>query len=735
MTNKSAFLGFLLFLVAISTWAQKDSLTPLYGNPRLYPQYAPVQVARDNGDKNQYIFEFDTLSLPFVDDFTENHMKSYYWDSSTAGVTIEPFYLFKMDTAYPVFYEAMYDTSYDYFYDSTNGYWDSTMNNETYIEFLDANTQQITFIDTVWPKPNGEIINGQLDTLNSPDTVYENTLDTIFTIPSSGDQVFWTDSDVFINRSYGMFEPTYGVATFDGLDSLGHPYVSLGNSSAQGIADYLTSAPIDMLNNPLGGVYTVADSVYFSFFVQPEGLGDRPEEADSLVLEFYDMDANNWVSMWNMEGQALTNFQQVFIKLEQGRWYRDGFRFRFKNYASLNGAFDHWNIDYVRLDVNRADAQNLPLDDVAFVGQGESIIQEYTKMPWSHFKYDPSLYMKSELTTTSYNNSDQTKNVRFGIEVYEGNSMVFQTNFSNNVEPVFQPATTVDMTIDITPFVLSDTANSQRYTFDVRSVLNTTPDVNRSNDTLIHKQDFGTFYAYDDGTAENGYYLVSSGAKMAVEYTVPIVDTMRAVNIYFPESGDDFSAYYFRVCVWSSLSPEVKVFESIYTNPIFSFDRNRVVRYDIDPLPVSGTFYVGIEQLNNPVVVGFDRNVDSQSKVFYNTDAGWTNASYTGSLMIHPEFDTIYYPWDVSTEDLPMSADEVNVFPNPAQDEVTINWNKEDQVEVSLLDISGRTLYRQSTFGNQTQIPLSNWNNGVYLIQIESTQSTQPVVKRLVISR
>ena len=736
MTIKSLSFGLVCILLSFGSWAQKDSLTPLYGNPLLYPAETNYSAAsRANGDNNQYIFEFDTLSLPFVDDFTENHMKSYYIDSTTTGIDTQAIYTFRIGSTYPTYFEAMYDTSYNYVYDTTNGYWDSTVNTEVYIEILDYTTQQVVEIDTVWPKPNGDIVNGSLDTFNVADSIYENSFDTIFTIASSGDGVYWTDSDVFINRSYGVGEPTYGVATFDGLDSLGHPYASLGSSSAWGDADFLTSAPIDMLNNPLGGVYTVADSVYLSFFVQPEGIGDAPEEKDSLVLEFYDMDSDEWVFMWKQTGSELTNFEQVFVKLELGIWFRDGFRFRFKNYASLHGAFDHWNIDYVKLDINRAHAQNTAIDDVAFVGQGESIIQDYSQMPWAHFKSDPSSFMKSELSTSAYNNSDQTKNVRFGIEVYEGDTLVLQTNLSNNVEPVFQSGATVEKTIDISPFTLSDTATSKRYTFDVRSVLNTTPDENRNNDTLIHKQDFGTFYSYDDGTAENGYYLVSSGSKMAVEYTVPVVDTLRAINMYFPESGTDFSAYYFRVVIWSSLSPEVAVYQSDYTNPVFSFDRNRVVRYEVDPIAVTGTFYVGIQQLNNPVVVGFDRNIDAQSKTYYKTDGAWSYSSFTGSLMIHPEFDTVYYPWGVSTEDIAFTEQDIDVYPNPANDVVNIVLSNTDEATVNIMDVSGRMVAQERIQNGQLQLPTQTWTNGVYIIQIANDNSTKPIVKRLVISR
>ncbi|HEY9116062.1 MAG TPA: T9SS type A sorting domain-containing protein, partial [Bacteroidales bacterium] len=53
-------------------------------------------------------------------------------------------------------------------------------------------------------------------------------------------------------------------------------------------ADVLTSQPIrlDSVFSPVAKVLKPADSVYFSFYYQPQGYGNAPEDWDSLVLEF-----------------------------------------------------------------------------------------------------------------------------------------------------------------------------------------------------------------------------------------------------------------------------------------------------------------------------------------------------------------------------------------------------------------------------------------------------------------
>lgn len=92
------------------------------------------------------------------------------------------------------------------------------------------------------------------------------------------DSTQWIDKDVYVNAHYPVYPIDYGVATFDVLDATGRLYPSA--SPFAFIADRLTSYPIKLGNN------TPADSIYLSFYYQPQGRGDVPLSHDSLVLEF-----------------------------------------------------------------------------------------------------------------------------------------------------------------------------------------------------------------------------------------------------------------------------------------------------------------------------------------------------------------------------------------------------------------------------------------------------------------
>ncbi len=101
------------------------------------------------------------------------------------------------------------------------------------------------------------------------------------------DAALWKDKAVFVNKDFPYFAPNIGAATFDAIDSTGAIY-----DNAVWMppfeADKLTSNPIrmDSVFDPITKALSPADSVYLSFYFQPQGFGDEPESWDTLMLEF-----------------------------------------------------------------------------------------------------------------------------------------------------------------------------------------------------------------------------------------------------------------------------------------------------------------------------------------------------------------------------------------------------------------------------------------------------------------
>lgn len=101
------------------------------------------------------------------------------------------------------------------------------------------------------------------------------------------DTALFSDRHAFINDDFPYRSANVGAATLDAIDSRGNIYPHA--SMFPFIADYLTSRPIRLdtlyLPNQTRAI-TRADSLYFSFFYQPQGRGNAPEIQDSLILQF-----------------------------------------------------------------------------------------------------------------------------------------------------------------------------------------------------------------------------------------------------------------------------------------------------------------------------------------------------------------------------------------------------------------------------------------------------------------
>jgi len=100
------------------------------------------------------------------------------------------------------------------------------------------------------------------------------------------DPLKWIDKQVFINKDFPFLPPNTATATFDVLNENGEVYP---NASIRPFkADQLQSVLIrlDSVFSPSPQALSPADSIYFSFYYQPQGRGDKPEKHDSLVLQF-----------------------------------------------------------------------------------------------------------------------------------------------------------------------------------------------------------------------------------------------------------------------------------------------------------------------------------------------------------------------------------------------------------------------------------------------------------------
>jgi len=79
------------------------------------------------------------------------------------------------------------------------------------------------------------------------------------------------------------------------------------------------------------------------------------------------------------------------------------------------------------------------------------------------------------------------------------------------------------------------------------------------------------------------------------------------------------------------------------------------------------------------------------------------------------------------------AAQSFNIYPNPASDLVSIKGtNGSSFNRVQAFDITGRVVYTSDASGSSLSIDVSNWNNGIYLVQIATDSGVQ--VKRIVVN-
>lgn len=542
------------------------------------------------------------------------------------------------------------------------------------------------------------------------------------------DSNLWLDKNVFINTNYGDLPVTIGVATFDGLNQNGTPHFP--TYVIDTVADVLTSKPIDL------GAVAGDTSVWMSFFYQPQGLGDVPETADSLVLQFKDT-AGIWSNVWALQGKPDTSFKRANIHLLDAKYFFRGFQFRFYNIATVNGNRDHWNIDYVIL--KRFAAPNDSILDNALIYPQTSLLTEFTAMPYSHYKslgIQIPAAVKTSLNDTihdiNYGGTSYSPQIDIsqnGASIFNGNTGTISSASSNSYVPYAIPLGGFTF-----PVQASDSAD-----FLVKSYFtNTGAPSNRDNDTSYFTQHFHNYYAYDDGTAEVAYGLTgNTDLALAYKFDVKMRDTLVGMQIYFNPVGVDVTNKLFSLTVWSSIdvtgNSAVKLYSRIDQKPGVNDSINGFKSYTFDTLLIvnAGTIYVGINQ-SEPATqygVGLDRNTDSRGKMFYHLDGYWRQSSIKGSWMMRPIFGKKIMV--IGVDELTTNNFDFEVFPNPAKNYLTVRLPFQKTVQMQVLDLVGKVLIDKKIEGENT-FSTENLTSGMYLLRIISPNNFSSVKKFII---
>ena len=528
----------------------------------------------------------------------------------------------------------------------------------------------------------------------------------------------WTDDFVFINNTYSDKQPTCGIATFDALGSNGRLYETASSYGFK--ADQLTSQPVNLS-------YAPSDNVWLSFFYQAGGLGDAPEPEDSLTLQFFAPDENEWYSVWRAEGTTDKTFRAAIVSISDSRFLKTGFQFRFINYASLSpnqndpslvGNCDQWNIDYVLLDKNR-NAGDTVFSDVAFTLPVRSVLKNHEAMPWKQYREIELQEMGSAIPVHYRNNDTIIRNVTRDFEIWDVYNNSLSYLFSAGAANI-DPLTSVDYNANIV-YSFNSPGNDSAL-FRITSILKTDEFDPKDNDTLIYYQNFRNYFAFDDGTAEAGYGINGLGSRNAMfadRFESYIDDTLRAISICFNESYTDANKRAFDLAVWDDNNgvpgnmlytlEEVMVEQGQYINGFYTYRLP-------DKVPVSGIFYVGWRQRSETFLnAGLDANTLPAGRQFYWLNGGWQQSQVPGTVMIRPVVgDALKI---TSVEDVHYRDKKlISIWPNPAGDYITIDAGDlviTGDCTVTILDLYGREL-RKSILTER--IDVSSLPAGFYIV-------------------
>lgn len=527
----------------------------------------------------------------------------------------------------------------------------------------------------------------------------------------------WSDSYAFINNTYSDQQITVGIATLDALDDAGNLYETAVPEGFE--ADHLTSQPVN-LN------YLPAENIWLSFYYQPGGLGDAPEINDSLTLQFFAPEELKWYSVWKATGSETEKFKPAIIRIENPRYLKNGFRFRFVNWASLAdfddrsmiGNCDHWNIDYIYLGRNRS-AADTSLADVAFRTPLRSILKTHEAMPWKQFRQVYLQEMGSAIPIHYRNNDRITRNVTRNFEIRDMFTNTISHSFSAGAANV-EPYSDVDYNANL--IYTYNNANNDSALFRITCHLKTDDFDPKGNDTISYLQVFSNYFAYDDGSSEGGYGINGQGSRNAMaayRFKSYIEDTIRAINICFNDSYLNSNRRAFHLMIWDDNNglPGNVIYtaEDLLVEPGDKI--NGFHTYILpDGVPVNGTFYVGWKQISETFLnAGFDVNTPHRGRQYYWLNGVWLQSQKEGSLMIRP---VVGAPIKTTSSDdeIPPVYRSFRMWPNPASDYINLDCSDlalSRSAFISVIDLQGREMMRVPY---NAQIDVSGLKQGIYTL-------------------
>ena len=740
MQTKNIFVIVLFYFTFLSCFSQEElgsiSVNLNLRDKSSLKERLNLEKSLENSFDSTIIYRMDTLSLPFFDDFTTN--KYQVQNASISDIDIisdKKHRLLDFVTKLPLGANANFSSFETYKRTYTS---DTTFTDEAFVSDLitigDLSVYPVVYSDVAAYPPyyiydSLHVIEDVSDTIwiVTPDLVKDSA--TQFIKNTNDSTLLWVDKHAYHNYDFAISPWSLGVMTLDGLDEFGVPYSE--NSNESGVADYLTSKPIDLTP------YTAADSLYFSFLYQSGGFGEVPDEMDSLIVEFYDLENDKWNNVWSTNGVNDTIFRYTHLPVKNASYFTEAFQFRFKNYGHLSGSFDQFHIDYVSLK-DSSQFQDTLLIDFAWVYPIKTILKDYTSVPWDHYKNNSNGKIGDKVNFNVRNGSNIQENNQlpstvsvFYNDILESSSSVTGFSICNSCQN-YAPRTVYSSYHDFSNSLSIDNSKTGiKQTFDVVGTIDVQfSKNNRINDTTKFSQVFENYYSYDDGTAEAAYGTTGNQSSLAVRFEAYEKDSLLGIMTSFVKSAVDVSNNLFLLTVWSDnngIPGSIIYQDDIFfpRTPQYVDSNNGFYTYffkDDIKLPVDEVFYIGWKQFGSERLnIGFDRNIVKNEKTFYSLNEGntWIQSSIEGIPLMRPVFSTGMNA-ELGIEEVQLGIENIYLAPNPSNDGI---FNLKGDVfnieKIEVYNLQGKRIH----ISRENKLDLSFFESGVYIFKIQTDKN------------
>lgn len=447
----------------------------------------------------------------------------------------------------------------------------------------------------------------------------------------------------------------------------------------------------------------------------------------------------NWIHIWSTSDTTNSTFKHQYIPITSPEFFRKGFRFRFKNYASVSNDLSHarnqdfWNLDMVWLDAHRkASEPNIP--DVAFVKPLTQLYKSFSSVPLNHFLFVPRNDFRMTLETAFENFDSKARQVSFNFSVskkHTNESLIFPTN--TWLIPAYTYAEEIDIlssfNVDFYDFIAQDVGVYERGMYEFKHYFsdneNFLSEELRWNDTNRVLFNLDNYYAYDDGVPEAGYGLRNAPmGRVAYKYSMLTPDTLKAIDIYFNPTLYA-NAIFFNLCVWeiqeNGMPGEllyympgetVKHESTLYTPTTYKIKQDGILTDDIGGIYLEGDYFIGWQQPYDVLLnVGLDLKSTIRKKLFFNLGYEWEESVQSGALMMRPVFGKL--TGKQSPIETYVTNNSVYVYPSLANTTIHIQ-SSEEIVWYKIYSIHGQMLLT----GTENHIQIEHLSQGFYNIQI-----------------